>query len=401
MSIAGAHPTGALLVAAAPSGGVAEPVVIAVVAAACSLTASWVLVSRLHLIGEHLHLSEPLVGLVAALAADGPEITSAVTAVVEHQRAIGIGVVLGSNVFNLAALLGLGALIAGRLVLGRRELLLSGSVALVVGILCMVAVSGVLVPAAAAAISLAVLVPYAIVMAEPRWLWRAPRPLQRHAAWLRSAIREVEEDAAPALPAGWPITGPGQANAGPGQANAGPGQANAGPGQAKAGPGQANAGPGQANAGPGLRGVRRHLAGAVTALVVVVVASAVMERATSSLGAATSLSSIVVGGVLLAAVTSLPNAVAAVHLARNRLGAAVLSEAMNSNSGNVVFGLLLPAAVVGLARPLGTGELVAGWYLATTVVALAIAYASRGLGRLGAGVVVAGYVAFVVTVSLR
>ena len=58
-------------------------------------------------------MPEAWLGLVAALAADAPEITSAVTALTRGQASIGAGVVIGSNVFNLAALLGLAAVAAG------------------------------------------------------------------------------------------------------------------------------------------------------------------------------------------------------------------------------------------------------------------------------------------------
>ena len=74
---------------------------------------SWVLVSRLERVGARFGLSEALLGLVAALAADAPEITAAVASLLQHEQTIGAGVVLGSNVFNLAALLGLGAVVAG------------------------------------------------------------------------------------------------------------------------------------------------------------------------------------------------------------------------------------------------------------------------------------------------
>src|SRR5262249_57809874 len=94
-----------------------------------SLGTSYVLVTRLERIGEWLGLSEALLGVVAALAADAPEITSAVAALAAHQSKIGAGVIIGSNVFNLAALLGLGALVAGGIALHRRGLLLGGLVA--------------------------------------------------------------------------------------------------------------------------------------------------------------------------------------------------------------------------------------------------------------------------------
>jgi cation:H+ antiporter len=100
-----------------------------IVAATASVAASVVLVTCLERVGERWRLSEALLGLVVALAADGPEITSAITAMVTGQRAVGVGVVIGSNVFNLAALLGLGAIIAGRLALPRVSVALEGVLA--------------------------------------------------------------------------------------------------------------------------------------------------------------------------------------------------------------------------------------------------------------------------------
>ena len=85
-----------------------------------SLATSWVLVSRIERIGGRFGASKAMLGLLAALAADTPEISSAVTALSHHQPSVGVGVVLGSNVFNLAAPLGLGAVVAGRIVLHRR-----------------------------------------------------------------------------------------------------------------------------------------------------------------------------------------------------------------------------------------------------------------------------------------
>ena len=108
-----------------------------------ALLTSWVLVSRLERVGERFGLSEALLGLVAALAADAPEITASVTALLHHQRTIGAGVVIGSNVFNLAALLGLGAVVAGGIALHRKVLVLGGTVAIFMAMVCVLTVSGV------------------------------------------------------------------------------------------------------------------------------------------------------------------------------------------------------------------------------------------------------------------
>ena len=125
--------------------------------AAVSLATSWLLVTRLERIGERIGLSEALLGMVAALAADAPEISAAVTALGSHQQRVGAGVVLGSNVFNLAALLGLGAVVAGRIGLHRKVVALGGAVALWVALVCAAVLSGVLSATAGLPLALAVL----------------------------------------------------------------------------------------------------------------------------------------------------------------------------------------------------------------------------------------------------
>ena len=104
--------------------------------AAVSLGASWILVSRIERMGGRLGVTEATLGLLAALAADAPEITSAVSALAGHQQEVGAGVVVGSNVFNLAALLGLGAVVAGSVALHRRVVLLTGTVSLWIAAVC-------------------------------------------------------------------------------------------------------------------------------------------------------------------------------------------------------------------------------------------------------------------------
>src|SRR6266700_7821179 len=125
--------------------------------AAVSLLTSLVLVTRLERVGERLGLSEALLGIVAALAADAPEVTAAVTAVAHHQQRVGAGVILGSNVFNLAALLGLGAVVAGRIGLHRKVVLLGGAVALWVAAVSLLVVTGAIPAAAGLALALIVL----------------------------------------------------------------------------------------------------------------------------------------------------------------------------------------------------------------------------------------------------
>jgi cation:H+ antiporter len=316
-----------------------------VLAACVSLATSWLLVSRLERVGERLGLSEALLGMVAALAADAPEVTSAITAMLNRESRVGAGVVLGSNVFNLAALLGLGALVAGGIRFHRRVVALGGSVAIWVAVVSLVSVLGLIPPAVGLALAAVALLGYlALLGADRRWLRRlAARSRWGH--WLRAAVVEEERELNGAIRP--PRASPGD------------------------------------------------LVVALISLVVVVVASVTMERTASDLGQRLGVPEIVIGALVLAAVTSLPNAVAAVYLAVRGRGAAVLSIALNSNSLNVVVGLLLPGAVIGLGAPSSQTALVAAWYLELTAVTFWFAHRQGGLGRPVGALIVGAYAIFV------
>jgi Ca2+/Na+ antiporter len=127
---------------------------------------------------------------------------------------------------------------------------------------------------------------------------------------------------------------------------------------------------------------------------VVVLASTVMELTATNLGHRFAVPGIITGGIVLAAVTSLPNAVAAVYLATRGRGAAVLSTALNSNALNVIAGLLIPAAITGLGSPSTQTTLVTGWYAGLTAAVLVAAFAGRGLRRPAGSAIIAAYAAF-------
>jgi len=314
--------------------------------AALSLGASVLLVSRVERVGERLGVSEALLGLIAALAADGPEITSSVAAIAGGHGTVGIGVTLGSNVFNLAALLGVSALIAGRIRFDRREIALEGAVGLWMAALSVAVVAGFIPASLGLVLALAVFVPYGVVSAEhpaARVLLRLPA---RWSEWLARALAEEEAELALAIRPE--------------------------------------------------RGDRRDVLVALAALAVVIGASVAMEELATTVGARMGWSQIIVGGLILAAVTSLPNLVAAIYLASRGRGAATLSEAFNSNVFNVTVGLLLPGTIIGIASEAGSGLTVAFAYATLTCVAIALAYRGHGLNRRTGSVIIAGYCIFVV-----
>jgi cation:H+ antiporter len=313
--------------------------------AVISLAASWLLVSRLERVGARLGLSEALLGLLAALAADAPEITAAVTALVGHHARIGAGVAIGSNVFNLAALLGLSSMIAGRIDLHRRVILLQGIVAVAIAAIAVAVVAGALPAAGGLGLSLAVLVPFVVLLGLRRERLGAVGLPPAWVDWLTEAIHEEEIELEEAI---HPRMG---------------------------------------------RTADTLLA--VVAVAVVVTASVVMEHAAATYGTRHAVPQIVTGALVLAGITSLPNAVAAIYLALRSRGAAALSTSLNSNALNVVIGLMLAGTILGLGSPSGQAVLVASWSLGLTLFILAAAYRRRGLIRTHGAVIVGAYLVFV------
>ena len=108
------------------------------------------------------------------------------------------------------------------------------------------------------------------------------------------------------------------------------------------------------------------------AVALVIGASVGMVHAAVEIGHHFSISGAVMGTLVLAGLTSIPNAVAAVRLALHHRSSAVVSEAFNSNSMNIVAGLLLPAALLGVVAGSAAGRLSAVWALAMTMAVVAM-----------------------------
>src|SRR3989440_8028940 len=310
-----------------------------------SLLFSWLLVTAIERVGARLALTEGLLGVLAALAAEAPEITAAVTALAGHRSRSGAGVVTGSSGSNLAALLGLTAVVGGGTALDRRVIELNGAVAMWICVICLLVVLGTLSPLAGVLASGGALVPYVAILGLGIERIARLRLPAAWTGWLSAAVEEEELELEVAIHP--------------------------------------------------RRGGARDAALAALAVLVVVGASVAMERTAAELGTRHAVPEIVTGALVLAAVTSLPNAVAAIYLAARGRGAAVLSTALNSNAINVLAGLLLPATLVGLGTPSGQTTFVAASYVGLTAVTLVSAYTTSGLRRAPGALVIAAYLAFV------
>ena len=139
-------------------------VLLFLVSLAVTLAAARLFARRLDRLGVRFGFPEALIGLLTALAADGPELSSALFALAKGADSAGVGVLVGSNGFNLAAMIGLSALLAGQVRLARRTLALEGLVGLLVTVFAATLLLGWLPSGAAAGLSGLVVIPYLIVV---------------------------------------------------------------------------------------------------------------------------------------------------------------------------------------------------------------------------------------------
>jgi cation:H+ antiporter len=295
---------------------------------ALTLGAAGLFADRLDHLGPRLGLPESLTGLVTAVAADAPEISSALIALAQGRKGVSLGVVVGSNVFNLAAMVGASALLVGAVRLGRRALVVEGAVALATTLIVAGLLGGVLPTAAALAGFATVLVPYAIYLARSR------------VEVAHAISSRVERPAEAAL---W-----------------------------------------------------RASALALVAVGLIVVGSLGMVGFGVDLAHRAGLPERLVGLLVLAIVTSLPNAFTAIRLGLRSRGTALVSETLNSNTINLLGGVVLPALIVGAGALGGGAGFDLGWLLLMTVVTLVLLARAEGMNRLGGVALVALYLAFVV-----
>jgi cation:H+ antiporter len=308
---------------------------------AVTLASSLVLARVVDRVGQHLGFSEALLGIVTAIGADAPEISSAVVALVAGHRDTGVGVVVGSNVFNIAALLGLSAVIAGRVAIHRHGLVLNGAVALAIAVVGALLVLRWIPGWAALVLGLAIAIPYVFLSAlHPSRIARLPDVL-------RAAVEEEQTDARRDV-------------------------------HAKAG--------------------RYDALILILGLGGVVGGATAMVYAAQSLGSRWNVSDVVIGTLVLAALTGIPNVLAAIRLALHGRGAACVSESLNSNNANILVGLCIPALVVGIGAPSGLERFSAAAMVAMTLLACALAYSGGGLRRSEGWFVIACYAAFAAVV---
>ena len=149
------------------------------------------LYSSLIKVGTYFHCSERFLGLLAAFAADAAEISSAFTAFHFQQHDLGFGIILGSNIFNLASLLGLSALLTGALKFNHQEILLNGGISLVATVICTLLILGYMPPWVATLLLVFILTPYFALLISSFKLFKKLNISKSEKKFLSEALKDV------------------------------------------------------------------------------------------------------------------------------------------------------------------------------------------------------------------
>lgn len=258
--------------------------------------------------------------MLAALGAATPEISSAVTALFVKQHDVGVGIIIGSNIFNLAALLGLGALVEGRLPLRRQAMIFNGAISLIVTLVLILLVFGFVSAPLSVVLLALLLVPYAIVSGlKPSQIkqWGLPVKIRTFLTPAIASPHHASEGHKTGMPKSWSWAWMGGA-----------------------------------------------------ALIVIIVTCMGMVRSAVFLSDAWGLNKTILGVLVLAFFTGIPDVVTAIKLALDGRGIAVMSEALNSNSLNILFGICVPATMFGFGTLAGQTIFSVWWLLGSTVINL-------------------------------
>jgi cation:H+ antiporter len=324
------------------------------VSLAAVLAASDRLVGAVEAAGDRFGLPPGMVGLLAAAGADGPEVTAAIISLIKGEHEVSLGVILGSNLFNLAALLGIPVLLVGPMAVQRYGLALNGGVMVLVTAAAALHMLGYLPAVPVAAFTVLVLACYGTLLIVPREhlpvrlaVLIGPRGRQPGDEETEERDREREEDEAQGFPS-----------------------------------------------------LIRLVFVGIAATAIVIGGCTVLVSAALYLGPWLHLPRAWTGTFGLAILTSLPNLWVAMVLARRRRGAVLMSAVCNSNTINLAFGVCLPSLLVGLGPSVLVRHLDVPALLVLTLVALGLVWRNRGLGRFGSLCLIVMYLAYAVTRTL-
>ncbi len=301
--------------------------------------ASYDLTKRFERLGSYFHFSGVFLGMVTAIGADAPEISTAFVALFSGNHDVGLGVVFGSNIFNLAGLLALPAMLAGRVVTKKESLVLNGGYSTLLLAVIMLIVFRLIPLYLGIAIVVFFMVAYFYVcLLNPQSINRL-KVSDRAKQFLQKAIASESGEEHNTLH-------------------------------------------------------KIDFLLVIVGIAVVVAASTLTVKSAIFLATAWQLSEVIVGVLVLSVLTSLPNVIAAIKLVFEKKDTAVVSEAFNSNNINLLGGVCLPLAVFGLPELSGGLAITIFWYLLMNISIVVMGYTTGLVSRRFGAVIALFYLVF-------
>jgi cation:H+ antiporter len=309
---------------------------------AVTLVSARLFARRLDRLGVRLRFPEALIGLLTALAADGPEISAALFALIKGANNVGVGVIVGSNTFNIAAMLGVSGLLAGSVCVSRAALWLEGGSGAAITLIAAAVLLGWVAPVPGVVLAGCVIAPYLFIVLRAR-------DAGAGAAAHRASREPAEPAAASARAARTRSDDP-----------------------------------------------THHLLGLILLdVTLIVLASAGMVQAALALGDHWHISRAALGILVLAPLTSIPNAITGVRLGLAARSTALVGELFNSNTINLGGGVIVPSLFVTLGTLTATAKVQLAWLVGMTAATLLLLARRRGMGSGGAWLLIALYGGFV------
>ncbi|MEO6902747.1 MAG: hypothetical protein ABI315_06290 [Bacteroidia bacterium] len=304
------------------------------------ILSSFILSNSIDKLKKRFNISGGIVGMLAAVCSDAPEISSAIAALYINQGDIGIGIVVGSNIFNLAALLGVSALFAGQLHINRPATVFNGTVAILVILMMILLIFKFISPVISVILLMVVFIPYVFISdlkVDKMKGWNVPLKIR---TFVTEAINVIDNSKTP-MPKSWAWAWIG-----------------------------------------------------VLTLVVIVFSSIEIVRSAIFLSDAWNINKTILGVIILASLTGIPNVITAIKMALEKNDIAVMSEALNSNNLNIFFGVCIPSLIFGISALSKQTVFSVGWLLSITIINLLLLYFMKGFNRTSGLFSIALYLVF-------
>lgn len=318
-------------------------IIVFILAIGVVITASVFLYTSLIKVGAFFHCPERFLGLTAAFAADAAEILSAFTAFHIGQHELGFGIILGSNIFNLASMLGISALLTGALKFNHQEMLVHGAVSLIAAVICILLVLEYIPPWLSLLLLAILLIPYFVLLSPSRKIIKELPVTPLEEKFLKKALKDVGK------------------------------------------------------AEPPPRSVKElivNMALSLVSLFGIFIGCVGVVQSGVLLGVYLNISKVIMGTVIIAILTSIPNMLTMIPFAYRKREMALISGALNSNTLNILLGICLPSVFYGIGIISGKVVFSLYWLLGMTAFTLILGYCRKGLFRLEGAVIVGLYVVF-------